>query len=77
MVVSRVNNLRSKFITEKRQHKINRKRLNGVYKPKNGLCEGECYCDGECNDYTGTDSISGEGVISYLSDKFSKFADVL
>jgi hypothetical protein len=73
MVVSRVNNLRSKFITEKRQHKINRKRLNGVYKPKNGLCEGECYCDGECNDYTGTDSISGEGVISYLSDKFSKF----
>jgi hypothetical protein len=53
-----------KFITERRQHRVNRKRLNGVYKPK----KEECNCHGECDD-----CISGEGIVSYITDKFSKF----
>jgi hypothetical protein len=57
-----------KFITERRQHRVNRKRLNGVYKPK----KEECNCHGECDD-----CISGEGIVSYLTDKFSKFTTAL
>jgi hypothetical protein len=66
-----------KFITERRQHKVNRKRLNGVYRPT-----GECNCHGECEDCSVnavsrfanlSSNLNGEGVVSYLTDKFSKF----
>ncbi len=35
---------------------------------KQGECDGECMCDGECQD-----ELHGVGVVSYLTDKFSKF----
>ncbi len=67
---------RSKFITERRQHRVDRKRLNGCYKPKSSAKQEECNCHGEVSQ--GCDEcMNGKGVVSYITDKFSKFTTAL
>ena len=64
-----------KFITERRQQRVDRKRLNGCYKPNSSAKQEECNmcnCHGEVSQSC-DECMNGEGIVSYLTDKFSKF----